>query len=65
MSTTTNVTKSERLLRALFKGPMTVKAITSRLKIPNPRATVSYLRQQGYQIALDDSGPVSKYYAVR
>lgn len=57
-------TKSQKLLDRLIREPMSAKAIKSRLGIPNPAATVSYLRQQGNRIVTDDTGAVTKYYAV-
>lgn len=53
--------KSAKLLKALQKGPRTAAWISSKLDIPNPRATVSYLRTQGYKIQLDESGKSNRY----
>lgn len=58
------VTKTARLVEALAKRPMTEKAITSRLGIPNPRASIWYARTIGYDIETDDTGAVTKY-AIR
>lgn len=59
----TKTSKSERLLNALSKRAMSAAQIVSSLKIPNPRATVHYLRNQGHDIVTDESGAVTKYYA--
>ena len=60
MSNTTT-TKTDKLVRALQKSPMTAKAIANRLGIPNARASVWYARTQGYNIVTDESGQVTKY----
>lgn len=46
-----NVTKQSRLLEALERGEeLTAKQIAQRFKMPNPTASVSALRFQGYSI---------------
>ena len=63
MATNNKLSKSEKLLNALNKRAMSAAQIVSSLKIPNPRATVHYLRTMGHDITTDESGPVTKYYA--
>lgn len=58
------MTKSDKLLGALSKRPMSVKQIISNLKIPNPRATVHYLRTQGYKIRSEEVNGTIRYSAV-
>lgn len=46
-----NVTKQSRLLEALERGEeLTAKQIAQRFNMPNPTASVSALRFQGYAI---------------
>lgn len=59
-----HATKTDRLVTALYKRPMTEKAITSRLGIPNPRASIWYARKIGFDIETIETGIVTKY-AIR
>ena len=60
---TNTMTKTEKLINAFTKGEqLTEKQIKTRFGIANPRAHVSYLRQNGYNIVLNKSmNKASKY----
>jgi hypothetical protein len=61
---TKTLPKSSKLLNALTKAPRTVGYISSKLNIPNPAATISYLRQKGHCIVTLETGTITKYAII-
>lgn len=45
--------KTERLLRAIAKTPLSAKQIKARFDIPNVSAVIYDLRRQGFDVRID------------
>jgi len=55
-TTTTTITKQDKVLNALMAGEqLTGKQISARFKVGNARATVSALRMKGFAIYANES----------